>query len=378
MLNNKPVLGMMLAAGLATVAVDAMAQFQMEINPRGRFHLDFAVHDEDERELGDKFRVRRARLGLSGKVAEDWRFQVEYDFAENSTQARDVYLRYTGFSYGDITIGHFKVPFGLEELISSNNISNIERSLPVTTFAQSRRVGVGWSNSGEQWGASVMGFGQGSGSAVRSDDSADEGLGIGGRFYYNPVIDSNTVIHLGIAGTWEEPENSQLDQVRLRTRPESRPTGARLIDTGNIGNVSSIAQLGLEAAWRSGPWSLQGEWMRSDISRKSGSPDVDFSGWYVSGSWVLTGESRGYRDGVFRGVSPSGAGGAWEVTARLSYVDLDDGPIFGGDQRNVTVGLNWYANSRVRFMSNLIFVDSERQGVDDDPLIFLMRAQVSF
>lgn len=359
---------------LTFVAVDA---FALEINPRGRVHVDYALHDDDASDLGDKFRVRRARIGLSGKIDDDWSFQIEYDFAENSSEARDVYLRYGGWSAGSLTIGHFKVPFGLEELTSSNDITFIERSLPITTFAQSRRLGVGYETSGSNWQFQAMGFGQGSGSAVRSDDSADEGLGVGARFVFNPIMDDRRVLHLGIAATIEEPENSNAELVRFRTRPESRPTGRRLVDTGNISEVDNISNVGLEAGYRHGPFSLQGEWIRTDVSRNGGFSDADFSGWYIGSSYVFGGQ-RGYRGGRFRGVSPSGAGGAWELTARWSYVDLDDGLIEGGDQRNITLGVNWYANSRVRFMANGIFVDSERRGIDDDPFILLMRAQVVF
>ena len=373
MIKKKP-LALAVSAGLAMLAVDAMA---LEINPRGRVHVDYAFHSEDNSDLGDGFRARRARLGLSGKIDDNWRFQAEYDFAENGSSANDVWLRYTGMENGNITIGHFKVPFGLEEITSSNNITLIERSLPTTTFAQSRRMGVGYSGGGDNWTMAVMAFGQGQGSGVRST-TGDEGLGVGGRFTFTPVNNGSTLVHLGIAASSEQPSDKDVEQVRFRTRPESRPTNVRLVDTGNIGDVNRINQLGLEAAWQSGPFSIQGEYMQSDVSRGNGQPDVDFSGWYVSGSWVITGESRGYRGGVFRGVSPSGSGGAWELTARVSNVNLDDGPIQGGKEDNWTIGVNWYANNRVRFMANYIDVSTTRQGVSNDPGIFLMRAQVAF
>lgn len=373
MFNHKT-LATAIGVGLFLIAADAAA---FEINPRGRVHVDYALHDEDQSELGDGFRARRARMGLSGKIDDDWSFKVEYDFAESGSSAKDVYLRYTGLEAGDITVGHFKVPFGLEELTSSNSITLIERSLPTGAFPQSRRMGVGYSTGGDKWTFGVMGFGQGQGSGVRSS-TADEGLGVGGRLTFTPVHNDRHLFHLGVAATTESAADKDADEARFRARPESRPTNVRLVDTGAIDEVSRIGNLGLEAAWKSGPLSLQSEWMRTSVSRQAGAPSVDFGGWYVSGSWVLTGESRGYRGGVFRGVSPAGPRGAWELTARYSSLDLDDGPIAGGEEQNWTVGVNWYANSKVRFMANYIDVESERQGVADNPGIFLMRAQVSF
>lgn len=363
-----------ISAGLALIATHAAA---FEISPRGRVHVDYAIHDEDSSALGDGFRARRARMGLSGKIDDDWSFKIEYDFAESGSSAKDVYLRYTGLEAGNITVGHFKVPFGLEELTSSNSITLIERSLPTGAFARSRRMGVGYSTGGDNWSFGAMGFGQGQGSGVRSS-TADEGLGIGGRLTFTPVQSDRNLFHLGVAASTESAADTDVDQARFRSRPESRPTNVRLVDTGTIEEVSRIGILGLEAAWQSGPLSAQSEWMRTSVSRKAGAPGVDFDGWYVSGSWVLTGESRGYRGGVFRGVTPESPGGAWELTARYSSLDLDDGPVAGGEEQNWTVGVNWYANSKVRFMANYIDVESERRGVADNPGIFLMRAQVSF
>lgn len=119
---------------LSTMGMDAS---DLEITPGGRLHLDYAVHDADVVPLDDNFLVRRARIGLDGKINADWSFEIVYDFAAGG-DFKDAYLRYSGWNPGAITIGQFKVPFGLEELTSSNNITFIERALPDATFAPDR------------------------------------------------------------------------------------------------------------------------------------------------------------------------------------------------------------------------------------------------
>ncbi len=109
-----------------------------------------------------------------------------------------------------------------------------------------------------------------------------------------------------------------------------------------------------------GPFSLQGEyfWTNTDA------PDVDdpsFTGWYAFGSWFVTGESRTYNDGAFDRVKPTNnfyigqpGWGAVELALRYSALDLTDGGIEGGEQQNVTVGINWYLNPSYRIMLNYV------------------------
>lgn len=355
------------AAQCAVMCIGASsgAANALELTPNGRIHIDYAHHRADAEELTDRDIVRRAVVGLDGKIGTDWSFELAYDFTRGG-EFNDAYVRYDGWKAGDISVGQFKVPFGLETLTSSNAITFIERALPITTFAPSRRAGVGFSRGNNRHSFAIMGFGP--------SIDGDEGRGAGARFTYSPINDNNKLVHVGIAATTEKPE----DRINFRTYPESRPTDTRFVRTGNLADVDRVNQLGLEAAWKSGPLSAQAEWMRANLNRSAGMSNATLGGWYASGSWMLTGESRRYKEGRFRGIKPAGKYGAWEVTTRYSVLDLDDDGVTGGRQNNLTLGLNWYAKDYVRIMFNYIKVKSERRGESDDPDIFLLRAQADF
>ncbi len=72
--------------------------------------------------------------------------------------------------------------------------------------------------------------------------------------------------------------------------------------------------------------------------------------------------------------------GAWEVGLRYSHIDLNDEGISGGEEDNITVGLNWYLNPNVRMMFNYVNADLEdRAGIPDgDADIFQTRFQIDF
>ncbi len=350
----------------ASIAISLAASANaVELKPSGRLHLDYASHNADVKAFDDRGLVRRAQFGVDAKFGDGWSGKVVYDFAAGGA-LKDAYLRYGGWKQAQITLGQSKVPFGLEQLESTNDLTLMERALPSNAFTLSRRKGVTFATDGPRHTFSVMAFG--------SSVGGNEGHGAAARLTFAPIDDKQDVVHLGVALTSERPSTD----VSFSTRPESLPTDPKLVRTGTIPGVSRIDQIGLESAWKHGPLSLQGEWMGSRSQRDSGRPTASFEGWYVSGSWFITGESRLYHDGVFKSVSPDSKTGAWEVTARYSRINLDDGAIAGGRENNMTLGLNWYYNDHLRVMANVIDVHSRRAGLHDDPRIFALRAQVAF
>jgi phosphate-selective porin OprO and OprP len=161
--------------------------------------------------------------------------------------------------------------------------------------------------------------------------------------------------------------------------------------------VDSFARYGLEAAGNYGPLSLQGEYFLTEVERDGLNADADFDGYYVFGTWVITGESRTYKfeDGNFENPKPKstvgmGGIGAWEVLARYSAVDLKDtalattscrvtpgAAVVCGEQEDVTLGLNWYPTTNFKFMLNYVHVLDIEGGRFDgaSPDIFQARAQ---
>ena len=343
--------------------------------------IDAAAYDEDKNPLGNGTRLRRARIKLEGEIYSDWDYKLSVDFADADADIKSAYVAYSGFDVGRLTLGQFKQPFSLEEATSSRNITFMERALP-NVLVPDRAIGLGLQTDGRKWAAAVGVFGE----SFDEDpaDEGDEGWGLAGRFTYAPLASDTRVVHLGGSASFRDPRRTP---VRFRIRPESSVTDVRYVNTGSIDDISHLTGFGLEAAAVTGPFSLQGEYVRRDVERGRASPDLDFDGWYAYASWFLTGESRTYnpKRGVFGRVVPRRKRGALELAARYSSVDLTDGPVTGGREDIFAFGVNWYANPRVRFMANYLMIDNDEDADDagevaggDQPKAFQMRVQAQF
>ena len=82
-----------------------------------------------------------------------------------------------------------------------------------------------------------------------------------------------------------------------------------LRDRGAISssNYDNKTVYGSEAATVFGPFSLQGEYTQASVDVSSQGSDPDFSGWYVFGSYFLTGQHRLYKasSGTFSRAKPA-------------------------------------------------------------------------
>jgi len=349
-------------------------KFAMKIG--GRIQMDGAYYNDKVTPMGNGWALRRARLKVSGKLFRDWGYFTAVDFAKkDKAGVRGMYLDYKGWKDYAIRFGQFQEPFSLEGMNSSNTITFMERGLPYV-FAPDYHLGVSLSHFGEWWQASSGVFGN---SIQTKKDNIDNGWGVVGRVTFAPWRQDDRVLHVGASAEYRVPNTAKT--VRYRYRPESWVTNVRLIDTGKILNVNNTLKTAVELAFVNGSFSLQGEYVH-DLVQRSNAPTLQLDGWYSYASWFLTGESRPYsvKKGSFTAIDPISRYGAWELGLRFSSLDLTDKDILGGRQEDFTVGLNWYANSNIRFMANYVHVNTHpnSKGVNDNPDILQFRGQIFF
>jgi phosphate-selective porin OprO/OprP len=340
----------------------------------GRLHLDAVSFDDDLTVFQDEVDWRRIRPALSLKLGDDISAKVEYEFRPGHKGWRSLWIAYDGIENVKITLGNQPTPFGLENSTSSNDTVFMERSLAYA-FDNQFLLGGTIDYYGSGWTASAGVYKEG----IEADDGVrNKGTSFVGRVTFAPVKDDSMTLHLGANVAYFDADSGGMS---FSSRPEVGITEVNLVRTGGLADADSSLTFGLEAALAAGSFAVQGEYLWADVNR-SLNEDPNFSGAYIQASYILTGEKYGYKrkGAVLGGVEPKSDWGAIEVGARYSTIDLEDSLVTGGEESNVTLGINWYPCNNFRLMANYVMVDASPNsvGLDESPSALEFRAQVAF
>lgn len=338
----------------------------------GRLILDSAFYSADKTAMGSGADVSNARISINGKIESLWDYVLQYELT-GSGSLKNGWLRYRLSESQKIKIGQFQEPFSLDELTSSRYTTFIDQALS-NAFAPGYHVGAGFEQRGRALTLNAGLFGEAA--DTNTANEGKDGWGATARMTIAPIHHDQNVLHLGMSGSYRKASSEQT--LRFRTHPESAVTTVYLVNTDKIAAVDSHSLLGVEGAWVSGPWSLQSEYMRTVVNRSKDS-DLVFDGGYLYASWFVTGESRPYSEnsGTFGRINPKG-GGAWELAARYSYLDLTDGAVHGGEERNTTLGVNYYFNPYIRCMADYVLINVKSDTGSEHPSALLARLQFDF
>ncbi len=311
---------------------------------------------------------------------------------------------------GRIRAGHLKVTQGLEgnQWSSSRAQTFLENAAYTDAFYNIFGTGVQLCNSGLNDGCNgdrvswqAMVYRNDNPRTNTGEDFGDGDYAATARATALLIDDCEDrhFLHVGLSGTWRKSQRVTNDLTgptvtNVQARAELRDAfggfdgggsgvgnfpgnNNRMVATGAITN-NSQGVIGTELWYNLGPFSMMAEYAVEQLNdaqitigtgaaarRFNGTRT--FTGGYITLSYFLTGESRAYdhtfgreysfyiqrpntnfwfsrdEDGGF-----SFGPGAWEIAARWSYLNLNDGPVQGGVLNGVTLGLNWYINNNLK------------------------------
>lgn len=330
--------------------------------------------------------LHRSRIGVAGTLFKHIDFEVERELKEKelserdkalgltpSPQWKDVNVNVDYLKNAQIQVGKFKIPFGLDTLTGVSHNDFVYRSMGATYLSPSRDVGAMvhgrffkrglnyWTGvfrhdgdnarskkiqGGDQtFAARVTGL-----PLRRVDADRFGAFEIGGAFSLSNVSDDSFRPN-GIRGRTAVTQDTFYESVYVKGKRFRYET---------------------DLDWTIGPGSVRAEYTHILDQRKRQSygdedlPDARYRSWYVSGTWILTGEKK------TRPVKAAedflrGGFGAVEVAGRIERiwfdsVDRSDIPfanpraytVLESGNKAVTMGVNWTVNRFTKLQFNLI------------------------
>jgi len=327
--------------------------------------------------LKDRFRLRRARINLTGDFAEQFDFKLEGDFEQsdsaitalktvtvttgktttvtNSTRtefsATDIYVNWHGIPEANIKAGQWKAPFGLEQITPDPKLIMIERSLPTIALTPERQVGV------QIWGKPLTNL------LPQDKDFVTYYAGIfNGNGRNVNTNDNNNFMYVGrlelqpfkgkVAG---QEASLKLGGDVMNSRDDSgtiiSPSGNLKVNTDGSLAAYTLPGAAERTAWsldgwlNIGPFDLIGEYLSEDVNGRTvngvapGFADFSPNGWYVQGSYYIIPK---------------------KLQAAVRWEELDPAQVPDDGIHSITGGLNYYIHGdALKVMANYVHTWSD-------------------
>ena len=370
----------------------------VKVSGRLQYEADFFDQNDASKARAGNMRngtdLRRAWIGVAGSYKQ-FNYKCNFDLAPSSLAFKDVYLGIKELPWlGDMRIGYFKEPSGVEQLTGVHQMWFNDRPLSmsgISNYMQNRALGIEFSNGSRVedflW---TFGFFQNCSDSIHKhyDDGYDpgdtrSGEGVTARFVkilqYCPEY--GRVFHVCASFTYKSWNPGE--KMNWGTREEN-DLGLKSIETGAFKGTTDTYMVSPELVFTNNSFAIIAEYNYIRLKNSDAAiGDMNIHGGHVSLSYMLTGEHYNYskstgtltyikpnNDFVRRcenGMFQSGTG-AWQLLYRFSWIDYRQMPLLAGVDGEMskigicydhTFGLNWQMSQTFRVVFNYILSNNE-------------------
>jgi phosphate-selective porin OprO and OprP len=302
---------------------------------------------------------------------------------------------------GNVQMGNEKEPFGLERLESSRYLDFLDRNLGNDAFISPSANGFAPGVMVWNWLPSKRGtYAIGAFKNVTNpfmfnvgDGQAEGAARATWLPWYDEASGGRYFAHMGVGAATRGIDNGIIvyrARGALRNGPD--PLVPSWANTGPIkGSLQNIVNP--EFMFQYGPVFVQSEFVanwttdavaltgtKGNVANGQSLGTLFFYNAYFQVMYFLTGENRiyDYQKGLVGRVIPYSnafwvrgdggrvfAPGAWQIGARVDYLNLNNGGVQGGALTSLTVGLNWFLNPNMKVQFNFDTTSRDASGASN-------------
>ncbi|HKQ59824.1 MAG TPA: porin [Candidatus Polarisedimenticolaceae bacterium] len=271
-------------SGDNSLTLGAWGQFRAVVDDRELYDNDTAGSGLGEEDgASTSLSIPRMRIYVQGNVYKPWlKYKIEVEVASLRTDANnnlnngritDGYFEVAKNPHATVRVGQYKMPFGLQELVSDTRQEFVDRSITSAKFAPSRDVGVMlWGLFADKKFGYQLGLFNGGGQNNPQDDQA---LLHVVRVWYDPFGEYKLM-----ESATDNPAHHQL-HIALAYRGGETTKGTAT--AGVFEDPNNETALACEIAWKYKRFFAMAEVFQQtdEQANPTVGPDVDAQGWHA-------------------------------------------------------------------------------------------------
>jgi phosphate-selective porin OprO/OprP len=356
--------------GAKFVSADGKYEFDLNV----QVNVDAHSFGNDGGTLRDEVQDRLIRPTFTARAGNAL-VKVTPEWGGTSSAASSILDAYVEYKVSDpiqFRAGKFKSPLGLERLQADGDVIWTERGHS-TNLVPNRDVGYQLFGTVPGLLEYQVGLFDGAADNVNFNNDTDNHKDIAYRVFATPFGESDIAWLQGLGIGYAGSDGKHLGTTAATQLPTYKTPGQQNFFTYATGVFSNGKETrsNPQAYFYFSNFGLLADYVevRQDVKLGTNAARLKHSALDVSGSWVITGESVGFKGGVKPNhdfnVDGSGLGvsswGAFELTARYGYTDVDDATFTGGFASLATsaskatstgVGLTWYLSENLKLVAD--------------------------
>lgn len=352
--------------GLTFTSADGKYAFALN----AQVNVDIHSFSNDGGALRDEVVDRLIRPTFTGKAG-NASFRFTPELGGSSSAAASIVDAYVEYKFSDAVQfrgGKFKSPLGLERLQSDADVIWTERGHS-TNLVPNRDVG--YQVFGTLFNNAVeyqVGLFNGAADGVNLNNDLDNQKDVVYRVFAQPFLNSSVVFLQGFGIGYAGSDGKHLGNATDTQLGSYKTPGQQTFFKYGTGVYSN----GKETRSNPQAWFYLNNFgvladyvtVKQDVASASATAELENKALDVSASWVITGENVNYKGGVKPAKDFSlknGTWGAFELTARYGYTEIDPDTFTGGfasassaaqKATSTGFGIGWYWSENLKLLAD--------------------------
>lgn len=330
------------------VTIILQAQDSLKLKFRSRALLDASVTSFQEQNVQGYYRLEDFRVGFKAEY-HNMEIKADIGLGSGKVAIKDLLLQATWKNH-TLAIGNTYDPFSMDMLISTADLRFHQSATSVLAFTDGRKLGITWHYQKPS-------FYVASGIYTYNDinkigTNQRNSLVSTSRAVWRKQQTTERLLHFGGAFSFRTAPVNQKDYNKEISAVGVTSMLPEPLLAINIGRPQKEFKGVIEALVTGSHYLIQGEYYLNRY-HMSGHKNYQPHGGYIQASYLLKGKGFKY-DTTCAVPGRPRSKQALELSVRFNYTDMNDkeADIWGGEEKDLSVGLNFYLNEYIGFKIN--------------------------